>query len=142
LTADRSWVEFTEPGSYIFQLQVDDGEQAATDQVQVDVLYPTGVPGQNGTVVSGLYGVAPNPVQSRTTISFGVARPQATVKIAVYGVDGRRVATLYDGNADFGVHHIHWGATDSRNASVASGVYFLIADIDGRRSTRKLTVVR
>jgi glucose/arabinose dehydrogenase len=137
-----TWVDFIEPGNYVFQLEANDGEQIGVDAISIDVLFPTGAPSPDETIVSGLHGVSPNPVLGYATISYGVTRDGAPVQIAVYGVDGRRVALLYDGAAKLGKHELNWTTRDANNTTVASGVYFLIADVDGRRTTRKMTVIR
>jgi hypothetical protein len=137
-----TWVDFVEPGSYVFQLEADDGAQIGVDPISVNVLFPVGVGPENETIVSGLHGISPNPVYGHATISYGVKRAGAPVNIAVYGVDGRKVATLFHGASSIGNHRMNWTARDENNSSVASGVYFLIADVDGRRSSRKITVIR
>jgi hypothetical protein len=100
------------------------GDLRARDQagdVEVVVAEPTekaGVPR-----AAGIVGVAPNPFNPKTTISFYV--PEAgQVDVAVYDISGRMIAKLVDGSVAAGEHSVTWTGMDTRGSRVASGVYF------------------
>ena len=67
----------------------------------------------------------PNPFQSRTTITFDLAR-RAPVSLAVYDVAGRRVRSLIDGGTELeaGAHTAEWNGLDESGRRVAAGLYF------------------
>jgi flagellar hook assembly protein FlgD len=52
------------------------------------------------------------------------------------------VKTLASGELAAGRHQLIWNGTDSRNRSVASGVYLFRLDADNYRSTRKMMLMK
>jgi hypothetical protein len=63
----------------------------------------------------------PNPFNPSTTIEYGL--PSASkVRLTVFDVLGRNVATLYNGEQEAGYQRLRW------NAPVSSGVYFYSID--------------
>ena len=63
----------------------------------------------------------PNPLNPSTTIEYGL--PSASkVRLRVFDVLGRNVATLYDGEQEAGYQRLRW------NAPVSTGVYFYSID--------------
>lgn len=65
----------------------------------------------------------PNPVRGSTTISYSVAHA-SRVRLAVYDVAGRRVATLVDQIQEPGPHRADWLGHDDAGSQVGRGVYF------------------
>jgi flagellar hook capping protein FlgD len=65
----------------------------------------------------------PNPFAASTALSFSLAKTGA-VELAIYSVDGRRVATLEDGTLAAGPHKVTWGGMDASGRMVRPGVYF------------------
>jgi hypothetical protein len=103
-------------------------------------LVTTGVADRLG---SGLALLAPwpNPVQSRVTLPFSLpAAGQAT--LAVYGVDGRRVRTLFQGERGAGRHELVWDAADHRGNRVPAGLYFARLATERETVQRKVVVSR
>ena len=80
----------------------------------------------------------PNPFNPRTVLRFSAAEA-ATVRLAIYDVHGRHVRTLVDGPMQAGQHEVVWDGTDSRGASVASGVYIYRLERD-RPNSNEATV--
>lgn len=79
---------------------------------------------------------APNPIRNRARITY--ALPEAAdVRLTVYDVLGRRVATLEEGRHAAGVHRLTWVPDRPAN-----GVYFLRLSADDRHRTRKVVRVR
>jgi hypothetical protein len=65
----------------------------------------------------------PNPFNPTTTIDY--ALPTATkVKIQIFDVLGRKVATLLDTDQKAGSHFVIWNGSDDFGNRVGSGVYF------------------
>ena len=79
----------------------------------------------------------PNPFNPTTTISFSVPA-EAHVRISVFDVTGRKVATLAERVYSPGVHELSWEAS-----TFASGIYFYRMKSDARLiQTRKMTLVK
>jgi flagellar hook assembly protein FlgD len=73
----------------------------------------------------------------------GFTLPAATdVRLAVYDVMGRKVATLIDQAMDAGQHEVRWTGRSAEGQAVASGVYLIRLEADERVATRRLTVVK
>lgn len=83
----------------------------------------------------------PNPFNPATTIRFALPRG-AAVRLGIYGLDGRLVATLVDGHRTAGVHEIVWRGTDGAGRGVASGTYFCRLQADGITEVRKMVLTR
>ena len=83
----------------------------------------------------------PNPFNPMTTISFSLPEPQ-NVELAVYGLDGRRVATLVNERLDAGVHDVVWTGLDDTGRSVASGTYFYQIKAGPYSEVRKMTLIK
>ncbi|MFC1481220.1 Calx-beta domain-containing protein [Candidatus Neomarinimicrobiota bacterium] len=88
----------------------------------------------------------PNPFNPSTTISFDLGfadGPEQQVKVMIYDLRGRELATLYDGELALGHHSLQWRGIDRTGRQVASGIYFvrLVAG-SNRQMIRKMVLVR
>jgi hypothetical protein len=83
----------------------------------------------------------PNPFNPRTVLSFSLPRAGA-VRVQVFDLAGRRVATLLDGSYEAGPMSVEWDGTDEAGRAVASGTYFARAQGAGVEAATKLTLVR
>ena len=82
---------------------------------------------------------SPNPLNSMTTIMFGLPGDRDRVKARIFDAQGRLVATLVQGSMTKGVHKVTW--TPSR--TLPTGSYFLRVESEGGLSTSgKLILVR
>jgi hypothetical protein len=100
---------------------------AATDRVRGFRLYP----GQ------------PNPFTTATSIAFDVPPAGARVKLEVFDVVGRRVATLVDGPRSGGSQLVRWSGTDDvRGRAAPPGVYLCRLEAAGQAQTRRLLRLR
>jgi len=83
----------------------------------------------------------PNPTSSTTRVSFSLEAPDH-VRLDVYAVDGRRVATL--ANAPFapGSHVVEWDGRDAQGRTVPAGVYFTRLVRASGGAVESATVVR
>jgi flagellar hook assembly protein FlgD len=86
---------------------------------------------------------SPSPVRSGATIAFTLPDDAtgAAARLAVFGVDGRRVRALAAGVMSPGRHELSWDATDERGARVPAGVYFLSLEWNGHALTRRVPVI-
>ncbi|MDM7917203.1 MAG: S8 family serine peptidase, partial [Candidatus Eisenbacteria bacterium] len=82
---------------------------------------------------SVLLTASPNPFRPRTTIRLQL--PEAAgARLAIYAVDGRRVAVLHDGALPAGPHEFVWNGSEDVGRPVPSGVYYARLMLDGRLS--------
>lgn len=78
----------------------------------------------------------PNPFNASTVIEYAV--PELTyVRMRVVDSIGRDVMTLVDGVVPAGRYTHHYDATGN-----ASGVYFVLMEVQGRSKVRKMTYIR
>jgi len=85
----------------------------------------------------------PNPFNPGTTIRFAIPEDASgRVTLAVYRVDGARVATLIDGTRAPGEHVATWDGRDARGVPVATGVYFCVLEAAGQRLQRKMVLLK
>jgi hypothetical protein len=107
----------------------------ATDALGVALLYdPQGTPDPAGARAPrlALSGAAPSPFHDATCIRFELARA-TPVDLAIYGVDGRRIVTLLQGERAPGGYEVVWAGTDARGRAVPSGVYWARLNANGER---------
>ena len=78
----------------------------------------------------------PNPFNPRTTIRYTLPQP-ASVEIAVYDVQGRRVALLVAAEQAAGHHEVAFEA-----GTLPSGVYFYRLQTDAFQQTRPMLLVK
>jgi hypothetical protein len=92
-------------------------------------------------LVFALHQNLPNPFNPATTIRFALPEPQP-VRLSIYGVDGRRVATLIDQVTAAGQHEVVWRGTDDRGQKVASGTYIYRIEAGPYSQTRKMALLK
>jgi hypothetical protein len=84
---------------------------------------------------------SPNPFNPSTVIPFVLPRT-GRARLDVYGLDGRHVATVVDGELPAGAHGVVWSGGDDRGRAVASGIYVLALRFEDIRLTRRMTLVK
>lgn len=84
----------------------------------------------------------PNPFNPRTTLAFDLPADAAQVRLRLYDVHGRVVATLVDAPLAAGRHTVTWTGADDGGRPVASGVYVSVLETPLGRARGKLTLVR
>ncbi len=88
----------------------------------------------------------PNPFNPETAIRYTLPA-ESQVKLAVYDLSGRLVATLSEGAKSAGEHEARWNGRDSFGNPVTSGLYLYRLEASARHGgaitlTRKLTVLK
>jgi hypothetical protein len=78
----------------------------------------------------------PNPFNPATAIKFDLPRT-CNVKLVVYNVQGRKVATLVDGVVEAGRHEVVWNAE-----GLSSGVYFYRLAADNFTQMHKMMLLK
>ena len=88
----------------------------------------------------------PNPFHSE--VHFEVAVPETgsrkggRLRVEVFNLLGQRVAVLARGPAAPGVHRLSWDGTSSAGRLLPSGIYLLRARFGGKKTVKKLLLVR
>lgn len=84
----------------------------------------------------------PNPARGHATIRFDVAAPSGGhVRVTVFDLTGRRICTLFDGPLPAGPQAIEWGCRSDGGNTVAPGVYNVILETPGSRSSTQLAIL-
>jgi len=82
----------------------------------------------------------PNPASSAVRFTVALERAGA-LDVRVYDVSGRRVRTLFAGDAAAGPRELIWNLRDQAGARVRAGVYWLSARADGPARSRRVVVL-
>ena len=160
--AGRNWPGATASASLgagfasVFDLPLPIPDSAATGDVTLHLRVASSFPPQtvylSSDVVVGVQGtasvadpearlalapVAPNPARNSAELHFSLSRA-GRASLAIYGLDGRRVKSLGDGELGAGRHARVWNGADESGAPVASGEYFIALEAEGRRMTRRM----
>jgi hypothetical protein len=109
-------------------------------QVRTSVDVPEdGVPG-----ALALAPPRPNPANGPMLLRFAIpgGAGDERVRLSLVGIDGRMVRMVADAPFPTGIHEASWDGRDESGHSVATGVYFVRLEWQGRSETRKVAVVR
>jgi hypothetical protein len=109
------------------------------DEFRIQKGNPTGAPAGGELVEAGLSlsSPSPNPFSTRTMLSFTLPEP-THVRLSVFDVAGRRIATLLDEKRDSGRHNVEWDGRDSSGTRAPSGTYFVQLESNGEQRTVKV----
>jgi hypothetical protein len=99
---------------------------------------PTDVTSSGPVTVTRLYPGFPSPAVAGATIRFDLARP-SPIRIAVFDVAGRRVATIAQQSYPSGRYEFYWDGRGDDGRALRSGVYFV--KMSGARVPTKLSRV-
>jgi len=94
-------------------------------------------PGRSAATVSSLK-VSPNPVNSQATISYSVAK-SGSVRITVYNSMQQAVKVLVNDFKNAGTYSMVW---DTKTANINSGIYRVVAVIDGNTTSTTVQVIK
>jgi hypothetical protein len=87
-----------------------------------------------------LWPPAPNPTQGPARIAFALP-VDARVRLTVLDLQGRRVATLADGELSAGRHEMKWDGRDGGRVA-RPGIYFVRLEVPGRNLVRTVALAR
>jgi aminopeptidase N len=92
----------------------------------------------------GLISAYPNPSVDRYVVLGYRLTNASQVVLRIYDARGREVSSRTLGLVmpELGGNEVAWNQKDSAGRTVASGVYWAVLDIDGRRSVRKIAIAR
>jgi flagellar hook assembly protein FlgD len=75
-------------------------------------------------------------------VTYTVAEP-GHVALKVYDSRGRVVKVLKEGTAEYaGEFEVEWDGRDSHGRALPSGIYYAVLEVDGRRFTRKMVILK
>ena len=83
----------------------------------------------------------PNPFNPSTTIRYTLPTRQH-VRISIYDVLGKEVATLVNQDLEAGSHTIQWSAATENGQTVESGLYLYILRAGNYTAHRKMVLIR
>ncbi|HBC46920.1 MAG TPA: hypothetical protein DEO84_01830 [candidate division Zixibacteria bacterium] len=83
----------------------------------------------------------PNPFNPSTKIAFAI--PQAgPVKLELFDLLGRKIATLLDGSLEAGRHTIEWDGKSESGNTVSSGIYFARLKAGDKSGLIRMTLLK
>jgi hypothetical protein len=112
----------------------------ATSEISFRTTPPLDVP-DPGRSVFLFSSPSPNPFTERTRFAYTLPGG-GHVRLCVYDVRGRRVATLVDRLERAGPHAVVWNGSSSAGGALPPGIYFVRLDWNGQRGTRKLVLMK
>ena len=81
--------------------------------------------------------ITPNPTKGRLSLNFSLGNP-SLVRINLYDLTGRKVATVHNDNLSTGDHKL----TTDLSGNLSSGVYFLTLEAEGKNIVEKIVLRR
>jgi predicted outer membrane repeat protein len=96
---------------------------------------------EDNSVNTGITMVAPNPVQSNTSVSFGV-KESGNVTIEVYDELGNKVSSIVNAEYATGNYTINWDGRDISGSELANGTYTVRMTSGTATSTYQVKIVR
>ncbi len=83
----------------------------------------------------------PNPFNPSTTIRYVLAKT-TDITLEIFNTLGQKVRTLVNSRQSTGEHTVVWDGKDGNGSSVASGIYLYRLNVENRRITRKMLLLR
>jgi predicted outer membrane repeat protein len=101
----------------------------------------TTVQGEECPSATGLFQNSPNPFNPSTMVGFDLGAP-TQVKLKIYSLTGRHVATLVDQELWAGTHEYTWDGKDDTGRPVPSGTYIYRLNAGGIVKARSMVLVK
>ena len=83
---------------------------------------------------------SPNPSQGSTRITYALPKA-ADVRLSIYDLHGRRVATLREGRESGGPGQVSWNATSEEGRPLPTGIYLVELVAGAERRVRRLAIL-
>jgi hypothetical protein len=80
----------------------------------------------------------PNPFRIKTSIKYQLKK-EGLVSLKIFNLEGQLVKTLVSEVQPAGTHQINW---DAKAAKVADGIYFYCLEFEGRKSVKRMTLIK
>lgn len=85
--------------------------------------------------------ITPNPITKTAQFAYSL-QAAAHVRIEVYSIDGRLVATPVNQFETGGQHQFAWEANDTQGRTLPAGIYLVRLTADSEVSTRSMVIMR
>ncbi|MDH5365234.1 MAG: T9SS type A sorting domain-containing protein, partial [Dehalococcoidia bacterium] len=86
--------------------------------------------------------IHPKKADKTATIKYFIINP-AKVNLKIYNLMGELVMSLVDDeNRDTGMHQEPWSGDNAKGSTVASGIYLVHIEVEGKNATEKICVVK
>ena len=122
-----------------------DTEDIYFDDIGVYYIYTiSGVEPVSGVPVAvrpAIQKAFPNPFNPETTIQFSVPK-QGPVRVLVFDVHGKHVATLVNQAMNAGVYRVRWNGKSSAGQEAGSGVYYAQIQSRGGSDSGRLVLIK
>jgi hypothetical protein len=86
-----------------------------------------------------LHGAAPLPARGSVDLAYRLPHP-GRVKVAIYDQEGRRIATVAEGDEPSGERRARWDGRGTSGTPVAAGVYFAVVEFMGERRAARVVL--
>lgn len=83
----------------------------------------------------------PNPFNPQTNIRFELPAG-SSVKLEIFDIMGRKVATVFDGEMNAGEHNVIWDGKESSGNPASSGIYFYSLTTEFGTRTARMTLLK
>jgi hypothetical protein len=123
------------PSDGVVEAGVDDFE--AYDAALMPAAVGDDAPAADGAPAVALEAPRPNPTVREASLTLRLRAP-GHARVMVYDAAGRRIATLFDGDAPAGPLALRWNGTDAGGRRVGSGIYWIRAEAAGERLSRRV----
>jgi len=118
-------------------------EAGIDDLTLYDSSQPLGTSPFGGPVPARLALRAPWPNPATGAVSVVLEMPKAgSARVEVLDLQGRSVATVFEGQVEAGTRVLMWDGRESRGQEAGAGVYFLRVTSGGQTATTRLIQLR
>ena len=83
----------------------------------------------------------PNPFNPLTTIAYDIPK-RSYVKLVVYDITGKEIATLLNKEVNEGFHSVRWNSKDNYGNLVPAGIYFIQLQTNAFVKTNKMILLK
>jgi hypothetical protein len=132
----NTMARFSEVGDYILQFTLTAGSDKLADQVRISVI-PSTV-GEGGVQPKNFF----NPTRGETFRIVHILEEPGHLEADILDRTGHRVRALDGGDRPAGEQVLEWDGRNDDGSFVASGIYLVIRNANGRRATSKVAVVK
>ncbi len=83
----------------------------------------------------------PNPFNPETDIAY-IVPENGQVTLSVFNMKGVKLVELINATMSEGAYSVHWNGKDKTGKDVASGIYYAVLEVNGKRTTKKMVMLK